>query len=86
MDYFLEQRMTYRNREVLAGEHSGTLRPPFKKMLFPVQRPGVYITAEWELLFLILLLFFALSKISSFSYKKKKKTEKKKILRLPDWP
>ena len=23
------------------------VRPPLKKILFPVQRPGVYITAEW---------------------------------------
>ena len=26
----------------------GHIRPPLKKMLFPVQRPGEYITAEWE--------------------------------------
>ena len=31
---------------------------PFKKMLFPVQRPGEHITAEWELFFLILHFFF----------------------------
>ena len=30
------------------------MRPPVKKILFPVQRPGVYITAEWELFFFIL--------------------------------
>ena len=29
-------------------------RPPLKKILFPVQRPGVYITAEWDFFFFIL--------------------------------
>ena len=60
------------------------LRPPIKKILFPVQRPGVYITAEWELFFSFCPPKNLLVKISSFSYQKKKK--KKKILRPPDWP
>ena len=30
---------------------SPEFRPLLKEILFPVQRPGVYITAEWELFF-----------------------------------
>ena len=33
------------------SECPSIMRPPLKKILFPVQRPGVYITAEWELFF-----------------------------------
>ena len=32
--------------------------PPLEVMLFPVQRPGDYITAEWELDFFILPISF----------------------------
>ena len=63
------------------------VRPPLKKILFPVRWPGVYITGEWELFFFILPPpppnFWV--KISSFSYpppppqkKTPKKTGKKK--------
>ena len=34
------------------------LRPPLKNMLFPVQRPDDYITAEWELYFSFCQFFF----------------------------
>ena len=44
---------------------------PLKKMLFPVQRPGEHITAEWE------LFYFFWSTISSFSYQKKPPEKKK---------
>ena len=53
------------------------LGPPLKKMLFPVQRPGDFITAEWELYFFILPFFWGEGvNISSFSYPKKKKKKK----------
>ena len=47
-------------------------------MLFPVQRPGDFITAERELFFFHFAHFFLLVNISSFSYKKKKKRKKKR--------
>ena len=50
----------------------GALRPPLKKMLFPVQRPGDFITAEWELFFFILPSFFG----QDFIIFLQKKTEK----------
>ena len=59
--------------------------PPFKKMLFPVQRPGEDITAEWEFFGFILLFLFYLSKISIFTYQKIKERKKEKMLS-PDWP
>ena len=57
--------------------HTFSPRPPLKKM-FPVQRPGDYNTAEWELFFFFLPFFFFLVKILTFSYQKKKKKKKKK--------
>ena len=50
-------------------QHQATL----KTILFPVQRPGVYITAEWELFFFILPPKNLVVKVSLFSYQKKKK-------------
>ena len=47
-----------------------------KKMLFPVQRSGEDITAEWELFFFILPFFEFSSKILIFSYPKKRKKDK----------
>ena len=54
------------------------MRPPLKKKLFLVQRPGVYITAEWDFFFF----YFAAQKIFGqnfiiFLQKKNKKREKK---------
>ena len=49
-----------------------------KKMLFPVQRPGDFMTAEWELFFLHLAHFFLWSRFHHFLIKKKKKEKKRK--------
>ena len=47
-------------------------------MLFPVQRPGEHITAEWELFFFYFLIFyFFLGQKFHFFTQKKKETEKK---------
>ena len=51
------------------AERENLLRPPLKSMLFPVQRPGQDITAQWELLFFAN--FFS-SIISKFSYQNNK--------------
>ena len=49
-------------------------RPLFKKMLFPVQRPGEDITAEWELfLFHFANSFFFVKNFNIFLKKKEKK-------------
>ena len=59
------------------------LRPPLKKCLFPVQRPGENIRADWDLFFLIFDLFF----FKNFSnFLQKKKNGKKKNLRPTEWP
>ena len=50
-----------------------SIRPPLKKKLFPVQRPGDFITAEWELFFFILPIFFFWSRFHNFLTKKKEK-------------
>ena len=57
---------------------TGTIRPPFKKILFPVQLPGVYITADWELFFFILphKQFFGQNFIIFLPKKKEKKRKK----------
>ena len=64
--------------------------PPFKKMLFPVQRPGDYNTAESELFFsFCYFFFFKSSKFQLFlppPLKKNQKNGKKNIWRPPDWP
>ena len=54
-----------------SGFTNTTPRPPLKKMLFLVQRPGDYITAEWELFFFANFIFFWL-KFHHFLQKKKK--------------
>ena len=63
---YIDTMMTWKYKQIHA---EATL----KKILFPVQRPGVYITAEWDLFFFILPPNNFLVKISSFSYQKKKK-------------
>ena len=58
--------------------------------MFPVQRPGEDIIAEWELLYFFFYHFansFFLGKnIQYFLTKKKEKKEIKKMVRPPDWP
>ena len=46
-------------------------------MLFTVQWPGDFITAEWELFFFILPFFFVFVKIHHFLTQKKQKPKKK---------
>ena len=59
------------------------VRPPLKIMLFPVHRPGELISAEW-----ILFFFFHIFEIIFFPqhFPHHFYTEKKNILRPPDWP
>ena len=59
------------------------IRPPLKEMSFPVQRPGEFITAEWESIFSFCHIYFG-QKFHHFL--PKKNVGKKKILRPPDWP
>ena len=58
--------------------HRDGVRPPLKKMLFPVQRPGDFITAEWEFFFPFCPFFFVGQDFIIFLQKKYKKKQKKK--------
>ena len=50
------------------------LRPPLKKMLFPVWRPGEYIRADWDIfLFSFFHIFFSYHYFYYFLTKRKKK-------------
>ena len=53
--------------ELLKPE-SALLRPPLKKMLFLVSRPGEYITADWKLF--SIFVFFVSKNVSTFLTKK----------------
>ena len=55
---------------IISMDHS-FLRPHLKQILFPVQRPGEDIIAEWEL-FLPFCFFFFSQKFQYFLTKKKK--------------
>ena len=56
----------------------GTIRPPLKKSLFPVHRPGGYFLADWEHFFLDFLDFFFFGQDFIIFLQKKKKKKKKK--------
>ena len=53
-----------------------------KKMLFPVQRPGEYVRADWELFFLFFSLFSPIL-LLLFSYQNKEKRETKRFCGRP---
>ena len=61
------------------GGSKGVLGPLLKKSLFPVERPGGNLSADWKLFFLIFYFFFLSKKSVLFSLKKKKERKKKEF-------
>ena len=81
-----EQQLLFpcpKDRQSSCALFPGIARATIKNMLFPVQRPGEDITAEWELFFRIFP-FFCFQKFQYFLTKQIER--KKKKLRPPYWP
>ena len=55
------------------------MRPPLEKMLFPVQRPGESMRADWDLFFFISTIYFFQYYFYYFLTKKKEKQKKRRF-------
>ena len=53
------------------------IKPPLEKMLFPVQRPGESVRADWDLFFHFQQFFFSILFFTIFLQTTKKKRKKK---------
>ena len=67
------------NENITNGPKNCRLRPPLKQSLFPVNRPGENICADYGL-------FFPFFPLISVIFLQKKKKRKEKKLRLREWP